>query len=151
MPEVSAPKTVPRYAFDSLDEREVSDVAFRGRPTVLCFATTGSFGSQAQMRVLADVHARENERVHVAVVALEPREQRELVELYRKSLKLPFPVALADAATLAQEGTFGEVSRVPTILVLDAEGEVRFRRDGQLVSGVELSEVLRSVRSRRRP
>ena len=74
----------------------MSAEATRGKPTVIAFVNTGSLPAQAQVDFLVVMAKHDADRVNYAVVALEPRENRELVELYRKSLGIPFPVALAD-------------------------------------------------------
>ena len=47
-------------------------------------------------------------------------QDRELVEVYAQKLGVDFPTALADAATIAGGGAFGDVHNVPTVAVLDA-------------------------------
>ena len=76
----------------------------RGAPVALVFITTSSLPSQAQVDFLVAMAKHDGDRVHYAVVALETNENRELVELYKKALSIPFPVALADAQTLAGAG-----------------------------------------------
>jgi hypothetical protein len=79
------------------------------------------------------------------VVALEARENRELVELYRKALSIPFPVALADESTAAGGGPFGDVTGVPVTVVLDRAGRVVLRVAGRVVKSEELRGALRGL------
>ncbi len=131
------------FKFDSLDERPVDAESMRGKTTVMAFVTTGSLPAQAQVDFLAAMAKHDADRVNYAVVALEPRENRELVEIYRKSLALTFPVAMADAQTLAGASAFGDMSVVPVTVVLDREGRIVWRVDGRVVKSDELRRVLR--------
>jgi hypothetical protein len=133
------------FAFDSLDERSVSSQTTRGKPSVIAFVTTGSLPAQAQVNFLVGMAKRDADRVNYAVVALEPRENRELVEIYRKALSVAFPVALADASTLGGESAFGDLSAVPVTVVLDRAGRVVWRTDGRVVKNDELRRAMQGL------
>jgi hypothetical protein len=133
------------FAFDSLDNRAVTGEATRGKPTVIAFVDTGSLAAQAQVDFLVAMAKRDAERVNYAVVALEAPTNRELVELYRKSLAIPFPVALADASTLAGGGPFGDVTAVPVTVVLDRAGRVTWHAAGRVARADEVRAALRAV------
>lgn len=119
------------YAFESLDERQVSSEAFRGRKVVLVFVTTWDLSSQVQTRFATSVRASDD--VRMALVALDIRANKELVAEYAHAMNVSFPVALA-TPTDARDGiqVFGELGEiaVPTVLVLDREGRVVLRRNG---------------------
>jgi len=144
-PGVSTTPLVPvaEYAFDSLDDRPVSSQSTRGKPTVIAFVTTGSLLAQAQVDFLVAMAKNDGDRVNYAVVALETRENRELVELYRKALSIPFPVAMADAETLAGAGAFHDVSAVPVTVLLDPSGRVVWRADGRVAKSDEIRTAMR--------
>jgi hypothetical protein len=133
------------FDFDSLDDRAVSSEATRGKPTVLAFVTTGSLPAQAQVDFLLAVAQHDADTVHYAVVALEARENRELVELYRRALSIPFPVALADPTTASGGGPFGDVTGVPVTVVLDRAGRIALRVAGRVVHSDELRGALRGL------
>jgi thiol-disulfide isomerase/thioredoxin len=133
------------FDFDSLDERPVSAESTRGKPTVIAFVTTGSLPAQAEVNYLVAMAKHDADRVNYAVVALEPRENRELVEIYRKSLAVTFPVAMADAKTLAGDGTFGDMSTVPATVILDRGGRVVWRVAGRVVKSDELRAAMRGL------
>jgi hypothetical protein len=133
------------FAFDSLDERPVSSESTRGKPTVIAFVDTGSLPAQAQVDFLVAMARHDAGTVQYAVVALEPRENRELVELYRKSLSIPFPVALADPATIAGGGPFGDVTAIPVTVILDRSGRVAWRVAGRVVKSGAIREALRGL------
>ena len=141
------------FAFDSLDERLVSADATRGVPTVIAFVTTSSLSSQAQVDFLVAMAKHDidpagspaKDRVHYAVVALESNENREMVALYQKALSIPFPVALADAQTLAGTGPFGDLTAVPVTVLLDRAGRVVWRSDGRVVKSGEMRALMRGL------
>jgi hypothetical protein len=133
------------FSYDSLDERPVSSQAARGRPAVLVFVQVGSIASQAQVNFLVAMARNDGDRVAYFAVALEPREHRELVELYARTLHIPFPVALADAATLRGTGVFGPLETMPAVIVLDRSGRVSWRSDGGVVPSTELRARLRGL------
>jgi thiol-disulfide isomerase/thioredoxin len=142
VPPASAPVA---FAFDSLDDRPVSSEVSRGKPTVLAFVTTGSLPAQAQVDFLVTMAANDGDRVFYAVVSLDPSENRELVEIYRKSLGVKFPMAMADEATRAGAGPFGDVTTVPVTIVLDRLGRVVWRVDGRVAKSDELRTAMRGL------
>jgi hypothetical protein len=133
------------FAFDSLDDRPVSAEAMRGKPTVVAFVTTGSLPAQAQVGFLVAMARNDAQRVNYVVVALEARENRELVELYAKSLSIPFPVALADNQTRSGSGAFGDVTSVPVTLLLDRSGRVIWRVGGRVAKSEEIRAAMRGL------
>ncbi len=130
------------FDFDSLDDRAVSSQTSRGKPTVLAFVNTGSLPAQAQVDFLVAMAKHDADKVNYAVVAIEPREGRELVELYKKALGIPFPVAMADGQTLQGQGPFGDVSAVPVTVILDRAGRPVWRVDGRVAKSDELRKAL---------
>jgi hypothetical protein len=147
VPGVSSPRQGQRidFEFDSLDARAISAASTRGKPTVIAFVTTASLPAQAQVDFLVAMARHDADRVHYAVVALEASESRELVELYRKALSIPFPVAMADAPTLAGAGPFGDARAVPVTVVLDRTGRVVVRIEGRVAKSEELRATLRGL------
>jgi hypothetical protein len=133
------------FAFESLDDRAVTAASTRGVPTVISFITTSSLSSQAQVDFLVAMAKKDSEHVRFAVVALEGSENREMVALYQRALSIPFPVALADAQTLAGGSAFGDVSAVPVTVLLDGAGRIAWRIDGRVVKSEELRRELRSL------
>jgi hypothetical protein len=141
---IALPRPVD-FAFDSLDDRPVSAEATRGKLTVIVFVTTSSLAAQAQVDFLVAMAKRDAARVNYAVVALETPEKRELVELYKKALSISFPVAMADAKTLAGWGPFGDASAVPVTVLLDRAGRVAWRVDGRIAKSSELRAAMRGL------
>lgn len=132
------------FVFDSLDDREVSIRALRGKPTVLAFGTTWDLMSQAQVRYLMAMSEHDGEKVNYVMVALEGRSSRELVELYRQRLKIGFRVALADMRSVNGIQGFEDIRQVPHTIVLDSAGRIVFSHPG-LAKSDEIRKALRGL------
>lgn len=132
------------FEFDPLDERPVSSAAMRGKPSILAFVTTGDLVGQAQVSYLVHMAKNDGDRVNYAVVALHPRKEIVLVEAYRKTLGVDFPVALADAGATGPAGPFGEIPAVPTVVILDRSGRIVWKRVG-LAKNDELRGHMRGL------
>jgi hypothetical protein len=118
------------FAFGVLDGSVVTHETTRGRVTALLFVTTFDLPSQAAARRLADVQSRHRPRFNAVAVAIESAENATLVVVFRDSLALPFPVAIADQVELRASPLFADVDRVPTLILLDREGRPTYRHHG---------------------
>jgi hypothetical protein len=133
------------FSFDAVGEPPVTAEGTRGVPTVIAFITTSSLPSQAQADFLVAMSKHDGDRVHYVMVVLEAQENRELVELYKKALSIPFPVAIADAQTLAGGGAFGDVSAVPVTILLDRAGRIVSRTEGRVVKSDEMRAAMKGL------
>jgi hypothetical protein len=143
-PGAAFPDRPVTYAFDTLDERPVSSAAHRGKPTILAFVTTGDIVGQAQVDYLVAMAKNDGAKVNYALIAMHPRKEIMLVEAYMSALKVEFPVALGDASVMTPRGPFGEISAVPTIIVLDREGKIAWKHTG-LAKADELRGHMRRI------
>jgi hypothetical protein len=125
----------------------VSSETTRGRATLLAFITTYDIASQLVVRRVADVVTRFVPRSNAAAVVLEAPRYAELLPAYRQSMALPFPVVMADFDTLQGQGAFGDIAHVPTVIVLDREGRLVFRKQGSVESAA-LEDALRAASGR---
>ena len=140
---VNESSDAPVWEFSSLDARPVSSGAFAGKPVALVFVTT--YDPISQQQVNYDVSlADEFPNVAFALVALQEPSSRELVEIYRDTLKIKFPVALADAATIAGGGTLGDVHRIPATVLIGRNGKIAWRHDGGVMPA-EMREHLKKL------
>lgn len=131
-----------RFAYAGVDgDKGVSSATLRGRPSVLVFITSFDLASQAQVRFLSMVKMRHRPRINAAAVLLEPKENLPLIEAFRATVGLDYPLAFGDAELLAGGGPFGEVSAVPTTVVLDREGRIVAKRTG-LLKDDEIEDLL---------
>ncbi len=133
-PPLPSTENAALFAFDSLDERPVSSDAMRGKTSVIVFVTTGDIVGQAQVSYVVHMEKNDGDRVNYAMVALHPRKEIVLVESYRETLGVKFPVALADVAATNPGGPFGEIAAVPTIVILDPQGRIVWKHTGLVKS-----------------
>ncbi len=138
------------FSFESLDSRPFSSEAFANRYTVIALCTTYDVASTVQSRVLGSLGRHHSPRINVAVLVLEPPENRPLVEAYAKSLGLTFPIAMSDRATIAGQGPFAGLHHVPSIVILDRRGREVWRQFG-LADEAVLEAALKSVEGSSEP
>ncbi|WP_437875210.1 TlpA family protein disulfide reductase [Sorangium sp. So ce513] len=142
--EVPARGPVRAFSYETLDGRELSTASLAGRFSVIGFVATYDMASQAEARFLAGLVRDHTPRINAALLVLEASENRPLIEAFVATLKLPYPVALADAPTIAGEGPFAGLHHVPSVVILDPEGREAFRHVG-LITQEALEEVLRRL------
>jgi hypothetical protein len=129
-PELETGGQVQRYVFGTTDGQEVSAESMRGRVTVLLFVTTFDLASQVAAKRLNQVLHTHRPRINACAVVVEAAKYAPLADVFRSTLELSYPVALADLATLEQNSTLGELRSVPTVVVLDAHGRELLRKAG---------------------
>jgi hypothetical protein len=112
--------------------------------SVIGFLTTYDVYSQAEARYLAMLEHSHTPRINVAALMLEAPENRPLVEAFAASLGLGYPVALADAATIAGDGPFPGLHHVPSVVVIDRAGREAWRHVG-FVNEAVLEAAVRAV------
>ena len=145
VPAVAASRRAPlRFAYEGIDGRPVTSEALAGRVTVIGLLTTYDVHSQVEARFLVATLQRHTPRINVVALMLEAPENKPLVEAFTRSLGLPYPVALADAATIAGEGPFAGLHDVPSVVILDRQGREAFRHAG-LLDAAMLDAALRAV------
>lgn len=124
------PGAVRRFAFATTSGKVIRSSELRGRMSLIVFAATYDAASQAQARMVQAVFRQHVPRINVLLIALEPPHHKMLVEAFAQSLNLSYPVALADAATIAGRGAFEGLQHVPSLVLLDRQGRERWRHIG---------------------
>jgi hypothetical protein len=119
----------------------LSSANTRGRVTVLLFVTTFDLPSQLMAKRLDVVARRHRPRVNAGAIALEAPNNAPLVEVFRTSLGLGYPVGLTNRTLLDEKGPFGAIDQVPVLVVLDSRGVEVARAEG-VVSEAELDAAL---------
>jgi hypothetical protein len=119
-----------QFVYGTTAGDELSSASTRGRGTVLIFVTTYDLGSQVLAKTVNRILKTHTPRINAGAIVLETAEYSMLADTFRSSLELAYPVAMADAATLAGDGPFGRISRVPTTVVLDRGGRETWRKAG---------------------
>jgi len=125
---------VQRYVFGTTEGEEVSAEGMRGRVTALLFVTTFDLASQVAAKQLNQALHTHAPRINAAAVVLEAAKYAPLADVFRTSLQLSYPVAIADLPTVDQNSTLGEVRSVPTLIVFDAHGREVLRKYGAFTS-----------------
>jgi hypothetical protein len=131
-----------QFAFGTIDGGELSSDTTRGRSTLLLFVTTYDLPSQAEALLMRDVIATHKPRANAGVVMMEPPRSAALAQVWRDSLRLDLPVAMASPSLLAGESSLGRVNGVPTLVALDRRGRLVARREGAL-SEAQIVECLK--------
>src|SRR4029078_5961240 len=99
-------------------------------PPIHGCVTAGDIVGQAEVDYLVAMAKNDGAKVNYALVAMHPRKEIVLVEAYMTALKIEFPVALGDPSAMPAAGPFGEISAVPTIVVLDRDGRIVWKHTG---------------------
>jgi hypothetical protein len=102
----------------------------RGRVTALLFVTSYDLPSQIAARRLEEALHRHKPRINAACIVLEAADNAVLVQTFRDTLHLSYPVAIADVVELRASSAFSEIDRVPTLVLLDRRGRERLRWSG---------------------
>jgi hypothetical protein len=136
---------VQRYVLGTTDGEEVSAETMRGRVTALIFVTTFDLASQLAAKQLNQALHTHVPRINVAAVVLEAPKYAPLADVFRSSLRLSYPVAIADLELLGRNSTLGEVRSVPTLIILDKQGREISRHYGAF-SNEELDDWLTRAR-----
>jgi len=121
---------VLQFAFGTTDGQEVTSENTRGRVTVLVFVTTFDLSSQIVAKHLNQVFQAHHPQIHAAAIALEAANDAPLVDVFKSTLALDYPVALADMPELEHQPTLGAIAAVPTAIVLNGEGREIVRKSG---------------------
>ncbi len=136
-----------RFVYETLEGKPLTSESLRGRITVIALLATYDLHSQAEARFLSSITRRHTPRLNGVALILEAAENRPMVEAFTAALKLPYPVALADEATIAGEGPFPGLHNVPSVVILDRDGREAFRHVG-LIEEAALEEAIRAVERR---
>jgi hypothetical protein len=108
------------------------------------FVTTFDLPSQVMARRLDSVVRRHRPRANAGAVALEAPDNATLVDVFRQTLELGYPMALTNTPGVQHDGPFGTIDRVPTLVVLDARGREVSRRSGGMTE-LEIEEALKGA------
>jgi hypothetical protein len=135
-----------QFGFGTIDGGELSSDNTRGRVTLLLFVTTYDLPSQAEAQLVRDVVARHQPRANAGFVMMEPPHSAALAQVWRDSLGLKLPVAMAGPDLLAGESPLGRVAGIPTLVVLDRRGRLVSRHVGaatreQIIAALRQAEA----------
>lgn len=129
------------FAYGTPGGETLTSLNTRGRVTALLFVATFDLPSQVMARRLDEVVRRHKPRVNAGAIALEAPNDAPLVDVFKTSLGLSYPVALTNSVGFDQPTPFGKLDQVPTLVVLDSRGREVARAQG-VVSERELDAAL---------
>lgn len=140
-PSAAARGAPVEFAYGTPSGETLSSAGTRGRVTAILFVTTFDLPSQLMAKRL-DVVVREHKpRANAGAVALEAPNDAPLVEVFRSSLGLSYPVALTNTTGFEAPSPFGRIDQVPVLVVLDRRGREVARAEG-VVSEREIDDAL---------
>jgi hypothetical protein len=143
-PSAAARGAPVEFAYGTPSGETLSSAGTRGRVTAILFVTTFDLPSQLMAKRL-DVVVREHKpRANAGAVALEAPNDAPLVEVFRSSLGLSYPVALTNTTGFEAPSPFGRIDQVPVLVVLDRRGREVARAEG-VVSEREIDDALTSA------
>jgi hypothetical protein len=132
------------FSYETLDGKTLSTETVAGRVTVLAFIATYDIPSQAETRFIVGLAREHRPRLNVGFIVLESKENRPLHEAFVAGVGIPYPVAVADAETIAGRGPFAGLHHVPSIVILDREGREAWRHLG-FIEQKEIEQAVRAV------
>jgi hypothetical protein len=128
-PDLGAPV---QFTFGTIAGGELSSDTTRGRTTALLFVTTYDLPSQGQAELLREVLATHRPVANAAIVMMEPPHSAALAQVWADAIGLKWPIAMASPTLLAGESQLGNITGVPTLIVLDRRGRLVAKNEGTL-------------------
>ncbi|HYP88753.1 MAG TPA: hypothetical protein VEQ59_11380 [Polyangiaceae bacterium] len=136
-----------QFTFGTVDGGELSSDTTRGRTTALLFVTTYDLPSQAEAQLLQGVLSTHKPLANGAIVMLESPQTAPLAQVWASAIGLRLPIAMASPTLMSGESELGQVSGVPTLIVLDRRGRFSSKYEGSLTRE-ELDERLKRADAR---
>jgi peroxiredoxin len=132
------------FAFTDLNGKQVTTESVHGRVTIVLFMTTYDTASQLEARFVQEIAKEHTPRLNAIGLVLEVADNKPMADAFASALNLPFPLCMADDATIRGEGPFTGLGNVPSIVILDKEGRERYRHIG-LVLKHDLEDAIHVV------
>src|SRR5262249_1252676 len=129
------------FAYGTPSGETLSSASTRGRATAILFVTTFDLPSQLMAKRLDTVVREHRPRANAGAVAREAPNDAPLVDVFKSSLGLSYPVALVNTTSFEAPSPFGRIDQVPALVVLDRRGREVARAQG-VVSERELDDAL---------
>lgn len=119
-----------RLSFTLLDGNTTSLAALRGRPVLVAFWATTCIPCVEEIPELVRLYREYQPRGLEIIAVAMPYDPPLQVQRFVQKRDLPYPVALDLSGSIGR--AFGGVDFIPTSFLLDAHGNVLFRRTGKL-------------------
>ncbi|MDP1595949.1 MAG: TlpA disulfide reductase family protein [Methylotenera sp.] len=128
--QLSHKPTAPDVTFTTIDGREISKDALKGKVVLVNFWATDCPGCIKEMPQLINTYQQYHEKgLEIIAVAMHYDQINQIIN-YSKSQSLPFPVVHDASAEISNQ--FGQVSLTPTAFIYNKQGHLLQRTIGEL-------------------
>ena len=122
----SNPQPAPAFLVNDLDGKPVSTAAWKGKVVFINFWATWCPPCRAEIPVLIDMANRYKDRLQIVGVSLDDSSPED-VKKFVKDAGINYPVIMANRAIMAE---YGGVPALPTLFVVNAEGNIVQKHEG---------------------
>jgi thiol-disulfide isomerase/thioredoxin len=133
----SHPQPMPAFLVNDLDGNPVSTAAWKGKVVFINFWATWCPPCRAEIPVLIDLANRYKDRLQVVGVSVDDGDPAE-VKQFAKQAGINYPIVMADRAIVAE---YGGVAALPTLFVVNTDGNVVQKHEGLFSNALYEAEV----------
>lgn len=125
------PETAVSLRYRTLDGGLATLGRLRGRVVLVTVMATWADTALLEVPLLKTMHAR-HAAAGLEVVALAVDEAPLAVQVFAEQFEVPYTIGLSedDRTLMGPRGPFGEITRLPTSVLLDRNGVIAVRSDG---------------------
>jgi thiol-disulfide isomerase/thioredoxin len=131
------PQPMPAFLVNDLDGNPVSTAAWKGKVVFINFWATWCPPCRAEIPVLIDLANRYKDRLQVVGVSVDDDDPAE-VKQFAKQAGINYPIVMADRAIVAE---YGGVAALPTLFVVNTDGNVVQKHEGLFSNALYEAEV----------
>lgn len=128
---------MPAFLVNDLDGNPVSTAAWKGKVVFINFWATWCPPCRAEIPVLIDLANRYKDRLQVVGVSVDDDDPAE-VKQFAKQAGINYPIVMADRAIVAE---YGGVAALPTLFVVNTDGNVVQKHEGLFSNALYEAEV----------
>jgi thiol-disulfide isomerase/thioredoxin len=133
---VKNPQPMPAFLVNDIEGKPVSTAAWKGKVVFLNFWATWCPPCRAEVPTLIDLATRYKDRVQIVGVSLD--DGPEEVKAFVKDTGINYPVVMASREILAE---YGGVPALPTLFVINLDGNVVQKHEGLYSRGLYETEI----------
>jgi peroxiredoxin len=120
----------PDVTFNTIDGKQITMTSLKDKVVIVNFWATDCPGCIKEMPdLIKTYHAYQSRGLELIAIAM-PHDEIALIENYKKSQNLPFPVVYDQRAELTE--LFGKVRLTPTAFIYNKQGDLLQRTMGEL-------------------
>ncbi|MDP3678885.1 MAG: TlpA disulfide reductase family protein [Methylotenera sp.] len=128
--QLSNKPTAPNVTFTTIDGKQISTDALKGKVVLVNFWATDCPGCIKEMPQLINTYHQYHEKgLEIIAVAMHYDQINQVIN-YSKSQSLPFPVVHDNSAEVSNQ--YGQVSLTPTTFIYNKQGHLLQRTIGEL-------------------